>query len=159
MPAGGTVFKTIAWATDLSSSAHDALTFATRLARENAARIVIIHVDQLPVGRAVITPGSNGAASAMLRRVADELREQGIETAVRSSSLAGGDVARTIADLAQDAGADVIVVGNNRHGRLARLLHGDVASRLHRTAPCPVLIVPGAAAPRSTVRSTGRVGA
>jgi nucleotide-binding universal stress UspA family protein len=134
------VFKTIAWATDCSSSARDALAVAIRLARENAAKIVIIHVEKLPIGRAVITPTSNGAAA--LRRVAAELHEQGIEATVSSSSLASGDVARTIVGLAWKAGADVIVAGNSRRGRLASLLLGDVASRLLRTAPCPVLIVP-----------------
>jgi nucleotide-binding universal stress UspA family protein len=136
------VFKTIAWATDRSSSAHNALTVATKLARDNTAKIVIIHVEELPVGRAVIAPDPNRAAPAALRQVARELHDQGIEATVMTSSVASGDVARTIVDLAQYAGADVIVVGNRRRGRLARLLHGDVASHLLQTAPCPVLIVP-----------------
>jgi nucleotide-binding universal stress UspA family protein len=136
------VFKTIAWATDGSSAARDALAVATRLAHDNAAKIVIVHVDELPVGRAVIAPNPNGAASAALRGAAQELRAQGIEASVMSSSIASGDVAREIVNLARKAGADVIVAGNRRHGPLARLLLGDVASRLLQIAPCPVLVVP-----------------
>jgi universal stress protein A len=136
------VFKTIAWATDCSSSAHNALDVATRLAHANAARIVIIHVDELPVGRAVIAPDPNRAAPAALRQVARELHAQGIEATVISSSRASGNLARGIVDLARNAGADVIVAGNRRHGPLARLLLGDVASKILQNAHCPVLIVP-----------------
>jgi len=67
---------------------------------------------------------------------------QGIEATVLSSSVASGDVARGIVDLARKAGADVIIAGNSRRGVLARLLVSDVASRLLQTAPCAVLIVP-----------------
>ena len=136
------MFKTIAWATDGSSSARDALAVATRLAHDNAAKMVIVHVDELPVGRAVIAPNPNGAASAALHRAAQDLHAQGIEATVMSSSVASGDVARGIVNLAQKAGADVIIAGNRRHGPLARLLLGDVASRLLQIAPCPVLVVP-----------------
>jgi nucleotide-binding universal stress UspA family protein len=154
-PEGGIVFKTIAWATDLSSSAHDALAVAKRLARDNAAKIVIVHVDERPVGRAVVAPGFNGASSATLRRLTGELHEEGIEAVVMSSSRTSGDVARTIVDLAQQAGADVLVAGNRRHGPLARLLVGDVASGLLRIAPFPVLIVPaGGKAAKSTDRGS-----
>jgi nucleotide-binding universal stress UspA family protein len=135
------VFRTIAWATDGSSAAHDALAVATRLAHDNAAKMVVIHVDELPVGRAVIAPNSNGAPAALVR-TAQELHAKGIEVTVMSSSIAFGDVARGIVDLAKKAGADVIIAGNRRRGPLARLLLGDVASRLLQTAPCPVLVVP-----------------
>jgi nucleotide-binding universal stress UspA family protein len=144
------MFKTIAWATDGSPSARDALTVATKLAHDNAATIVIIHVNEIPVGRAVIAPTGNGAVPAAFRRVAQELRAQGIEATVMTSSVASGNVAREIVDLARQAGADVIVAGNRRHGRLARLLHGDdVASRLIEAAPCPVLIVPAGRKPET----------
>lgn len=135
------MFRTIAWATDGSSSARDALAVAAKLAHDNAAKVVVIHVDELPVGQAVIAPNPNGA-SAHLSGVAQELRAQGIEATVMSSSVASGDVARRIVDLARKAGADVIIAGNSRRGVLARLLVSDVASRLLQTAPCPVLIVP-----------------
>jgi nucleotide-binding universal stress UspA family protein len=58
------------------------------------------------------------------------------------SSVSSGDVARMIVDLAKRAGAGMIVAGSRRQGPLARFFTGDVASRLLRDAPCPVLIVP-----------------
>jgi nucleotide-binding universal stress UspA family protein len=149
------VFTTIAWATDCSPSARDALAVAVRLARGNAARIVIVHVDELPVGRTVITPGSSGATSAALHRTATELHEQGIEAVVSSTSPASGDVARAIVDLARKAGADVIVAGGRRRGPLARLLHRDIASGLLQSASCPVLIVPSGWKEESSNADTG----
>jgi nucleotide-binding universal stress UspA family protein len=136
------VFKTIAWTTDCSPSTLDALTVARTLAADNNATLVIIHVDELPIGRAVAPATSNGAAPAALDRIARELRDEGIQATVMSSRGTSGDVARTIVELADRAGADVIVAGRRKRGPLARFFRGNVATRLLRTAPCPVLVVP-----------------
>jgi nucleotide-binding universal stress UspA family protein len=135
------MFKTIAWATDCSPSALNALRVAKRLARESGAKLVIITVQELGVGRAGILVDSNEAANNALHRTADRLRDEGIDTAVLVSRAPGSGAAREIADLATRAGADVIVIGNRQHGPLASLALGSVAPRLLQTAPCPVLMV------------------
>ena len=136
------MFTTIAWATDLSPSAFDALAVARRLAADNNGTLAIIHVDESPVGRVVPPAVSNGAVPSALARVAEKLRDEGIRVTLMSSRGTSGDVARTIVELADRAGADVIVAGRRTRSPLARPFRDNVAPRLLRTAPLPVLVVP-----------------
>lgn len=53
-----------------------------------------------------------------------------------------GHPARTLLDLAQDRGADAIIVGLHGESPLAARLLGGTASALVQAARCPVLIVP-----------------
>lgn len=136
------MFRTIAWATDFSPSALDALAVARKLAAENNGTLAIIHVDESPVGRVVPSAASNGAASTALERMAARLRDEGIRVTVMSSRGAPGDVAQTIVKLADRAGADVLVAGRRARSPLARLFRGNVAPRLVQAAPFPVIVVP-----------------
>jgi nucleotide-binding universal stress UspA family protein len=150
------MFTTIAWATDLSTSGLDALTIARRLAADNNATLAIIHVDETPVGRVVPPAVSNGAAPAALARIAEKLRGEGIRTTVVSARGKSGDVARTIVELAGRADADMIVAGRRTRSPLTRLFRGNVASRLLRTAPLPVLVVPSVRSKESSVVETAQ---
>jgi len=146
------VFKTIAWAAGNSPSALNALTVAKRLVRDIGGKLLILHVQELPVGQAVILPDGNDPVPAALRHRAKELRDDGIDATVLSCTATGSGVARAIVNLADEADADVIAVGGDRRGPLNDLVFGNVASRLIRTASCPVLVVPFAPgnAPRTT---------
>jgi nucleotide-binding universal stress UspA family protein len=136
------VYTTIAWATDGSPSALNALKAATGLARKFGAKLAIIHVQEVVIGRSGIFMDPNEAVVAALHRTAQQLRDEGIETTVSVSRAPASNAAQTIIDLAAEAGADVIVVGNRGHGPLAGLVLGSVALQLLRTAPYPILMVP-----------------
>lgn len=58
-----------------------------------------------------------------------------------------GDPAPALLAYAQQAGADLIALGTQRHGLIERLVVGSVATRVLRTARCAVLAVPAAAVP------------
>jgi nucleotide-binding universal stress UspA family protein len=136
------MFKTIAWATDGSPSALNALACAKELARETGAKLLIVHVEESLIGRTGILTDSHEAVLKALHRLADELQDEGIDAVVASGWGPAGSTARLILDLANEAGADLIVVGNRGHGPLARLMLGSVATRLLQTADRPVLMVP-----------------
>lgn len=59
-----------------------------------------------------------------------------IETQVET-----GPPARTIVRVADDIGADYIVMGSHGRSGASRILLGSVAESVTRRAPCPVLIV------------------
>ncbi len=53
-----------------------------------------------------------------------------------------GATAQQLAAIARAAGAELIVVGGGRRGRVASLLFARVSRILSRYAPCPLVIVP-----------------
>ena len=56
--------------------------------------------------------------------------------------IEGGEPARTVAEVARDIEADVIVVGKRMHKRLQRLAHRSIVDRVIREASCAVLVIP-----------------
>jgi nucleotide-binding universal stress UspA family protein len=139
---GEAVYTTIAWATDGSPSALNALTVATGMARQYGAKLAVIHVEEALIGRGAMFVDRNEAAVAALHRTAQQLRDEGIDTTVSVSRAPAGNAAETIIHLAADAGADMIVVGNRGHGPFAGLVLGSVALQLLRATPYPILMVP-----------------
>ena len=61
---------------------------------------------------------------------------------------APGDPAEEIVRYATAHDIDLIVLGTHGRTGLSRVLLGSVAERVIRTAPCPVLAVPGRSGPR-----------
>jgi nucleotide-binding universal stress UspA family protein len=61
------VFRTIAWATDGSSSALAALNVAERLPRAVGGSLVIVHVQELTIGQAGLLVKDPGPVLAALQ--------------------------------------------------------------------------------------------
>jgi nucleotide-binding universal stress UspA family protein len=77
-----------------------------------------------------------------VNQIASELTDAGLDAKVKIVNHVGPQPAHQIADIARDAGADLIVMGSRGHGAVAGLLLGSVTQRLLHVAPCPVLVVP-----------------
>src|SRR5690349_595169 len=120
------MFRTIAVATDGSPSAINALTVAEDLARLFAAKLAVIHVQEVTVGRGgtFVHPGRS-TLSALRGRV-ERLQNEGIEATMSVSRATHSGVAREITGLATRAGADLLIVGSSGHGALARMVLGSV---------------------------------
>lgn len=52
-----------------------------------------------------------------------------------------GDAGDTICSVAEEIGADVVVIGSHGNGRLKEILLGSVSHHVLHHAPCPVLTV------------------
>jgi nucleotide-binding universal stress UspA family protein len=135
---------TILHPTDFSERSQDAFRLACALARDYDARVIVLHVWSLPtpvVGEVVpMLPPTTGydrtATEEKLHRL------QAPDAAVRvEHRLEEGDSATEILDVAQDSGADLIVLGTHGRSRLSRLLMGSVAEQIVRRAACPVVTV------------------
>lgn len=73
--------------------------------------------------------------------LAEQARQAGIaEGELHGLSVRRGAPHRMLADLAEEIGADLLIVGATGGGRLHRLL-GSTADRVLRRARCPVLVV------------------
>ena len=135
-------------ATDLSATSSPAEQEALRLASSLHARLIAV---------SVIDPGSlrmpGGRFRARVDQVRDE-REHAAQALVARAQEIGvptaflvweGDPGEAIVDAASAESADLIVLGTHgRHG-VNRSLFGSVSDHVVRNAPCPVVVVRGAA--------------
>lgn len=135
-------------ATDLSVTSTPAEAEAVRLAAGLGARLIAV---------SVIDPGSlrlpGGRFRARVDQVRDE-RESAAQALVARAQEMGvataflvweGDPGEAIVDAASAEHADLIVLGTRgRHG-VERSLFGSVSDHVVRNAPCPVVVVRGAA--------------
>jgi nucleotide-binding universal stress UspA family protein len=141
------MFKSIMWATDGSAAADRAMPYVKSLASEDNAEVVVLHADQLLMGRGggqhVIADEED--VRTKIEGQAKELRDAGINAAERIVHVTVGESpAKTIADSAKEVGSDVIVVGTRGHTHLGGLLLGSITTRLLHISPCPVFVVPTA---------------
>jgi nucleotide-binding universal stress UspA family protein len=136
--------QTILHPTDFSQSAANAFQFACMLARDYAARLVIVHVAQRPM---TVLGGTEA-----LPPFADEYGPKELEERLRrlespfasvrlERRLLTGDPVREILQVAQELPCDLIVMGTHGRTGLSRLLMGSVAEQVVRKAPCPVITV------------------
>ncbi|MCA2218859.1 universal stress protein [Jidongwangia harbinensis] len=148
------MFTTIAWATDGSASATEALPIAEGLARATGGKLVIIHVQEITIGRSGFLAEDNSAVLASLHHTVRRLRDDGFHATLLSSETTTRNVPRKILDLAGTAHADVLVIGSRRHGSVVKLLLGSVANRLLQASSMPIITVPSrSAAATPPVRS------
>jgi nucleotide-binding universal stress UspA family protein len=140
------MFNKIIWATDGSENADNALELAKSLASQNAALLLAVHtIEELagPGGRgAVPEQADEDDVEAKIAKQVAELAQQGVNAEVKIVEGGVTGAAHTIAKVAEEEGADLIVVGTRGHTVLVGLLLGSVTHRLLHLAPCPVLVVP-----------------
>jgi nucleotide-binding universal stress UspA family protein len=143
------MFKTIVWATDGSDAADGALPYAKSLAEGRGRRLIVVHAEELLVGRAGGYPvlADEDDLAAKIRGQVAKVREEGFDATFKLVSGGPSHAAHLIADAAEEVDADVVIVGTRGHGPIAGLLLGSVTQRLLHIAPCPVLAVPSGTHP------------
>jgi nucleotide-binding universal stress UspA family protein len=137
------LFKVIIWATDGSSGAEQAIPFAKGLAQAHGARLIVVHVNEIALGRAAGPVIFNeDEVQAAIRKQVEDLKQEGLDATLHLADVAAGGVAHVIAEIADKERADLIVVGTRGYGSLVGLLLGSVTHRLLHIVHCPVLVVP-----------------
>jgi nucleotide-binding universal stress UspA family protein len=82
------MFKTIVLALDGSDGSKRAIPFAVELARGDDAKVVIAHVEELIVGKGGgPVRADEEEVQSEVRRQAEELAAQGVETSVHMASV------------------------------------------------------------------------
>lgn len=136
----------ILYPTDFSGASQGAFEAAASLARDHKARLTVVHVIEPEVYGEMIVPPPPPTNEEIAEEVwktfhkleAEEpkLRELRLQMRVEH-----GDPSATILRVAQEVGADMIVMGTHGRGGFSRLLFGSVAERVLRGARCPVMTV------------------
>jgi nucleotide-binding universal stress UspA family protein len=133
------MYRTILVGYDGSGQAEDALALAEQLAESTGAGLIVARV--LAAGSLI----AGGSDPQLQRADVEQLRQ--LERAARTvdaeaQTLTGGSVPRGLQALAEENGADLIVVGSSHRGRVGRTLAGSVATGLLHGAPCAVAVAP-----------------
>jgi len=144
------VFTQIVVGTDGSETAAEAVRQAVDLARLAGAKLSIVSAFE-PVSKRRIQSEQEGApadvqheigpredVNLVLDAAAVSAKQEGLE--VRTHPVEG-EPAEAILSVAEDIGADLIVVGNKGMTGARRFLLGSVPNNVSHHAPCSVIIV------------------
>ena len=131
-----------------SKSADKAVDYATRIAKDYNAILVVLYVVRTQTNSEALTPSHvvdfKKQAQAYLTDISEKIHKNNESeniVKVKTEIIASIKVAHAIADYAKDKHIDLIVVGPRGRSKLKSLVLGSVTSDVVRLANCPVLTV------------------
>jgi nucleotide-binding universal stress UspA family protein len=131
--------------TDFSATAAAAMDWAAELARQQGARIELVHAVTIPLSTPGFVPVEpqlseevQQAARDRLGQAAEVLHGKGIAV---DTYLGLGTPAQVILERAEDTAAELVAVGTRGLSGLSHLLLGSTAQRVIQGSACPVLSV------------------
>ena len=144
------MFSSIVVGTDGSDTAGKAVLQATELARQVGAKVNLVSAYEPVSGQRLreerrevpkdlewmVNPRED--VEATLKEAAEKLEGAGVKVETYARE---GDAADAILDVAEETGADLIVVGNKGMTGTKRFLLGSVPNKVSHHAPCSVLII------------------
>ena len=144
------MFNTIVVGTDGSETAREAVRQATEMSQRLGGNIHLVSAyEPVPEGRLreerqevpedlqwMVNPRED--VTTTLEEVGEQLKKQGVEVETHARE---GDPADAILDVAEEKGADLIVVGNKGMTGAKRFLLGSVPNKVSHHAPCSVMII------------------
>jgi nucleotide-binding universal stress UspA family protein len=159
--SGSSWIKRIVVAADSSPAGDRGLEQVADLASRLGARVVVVFVRHLPAGTLMAPSMTTSASVEALDDQESEVRREvtrilggtGVEWEL---VVRAGSPGEEIVQVADETGADLVVVGSNRHTSLHNLLLGSTAAYLATHSKAPVLVM----RPReisSTVETTAEV--
>ena len=144
------MFKAIVVGTDGSETAREAVRQAAELAQLIGAHVHLVCAYEPAPSVAVRDPAAAGRAVEWALGPPREAVDATLAQAAEAFSAAGvavdvyarrGDAADAILDVAEERGADLIIVGNRGTTGTSRFLLGSVPNKISHHAPCAVLII------------------
>jgi nucleotide-binding universal stress UspA family protein len=143
-------YQTVLVGTDGSDSSYRAVDRAAEIARDTAARLVIVCAYEPASAREVavaadilkqeaFTVAGSAPAEETLRTAADRAAARGASKVERAP--VEGEPVKSLIDALEEHQADLLVVGNRGLNTIAGRLFGSVPGAVSRRSPCDVLIV------------------
>lgn len=134
------MFKTVLFPIDMSLEAQQAAALVARLVSENQSRLILLSVVE-PAAEGAVHPGQTSAEAVaeLLNQAKNRFAAQQIATEILERE---GQPAFIICDVADEVGADLIVMGCRGIGLIEEAQSESVTTRVINLSPCPVLIVP-----------------
>ncbi len=135
------MFETVLFPIDQSREAREAAEVVVNVVQKYGSRLVLLSVVEAPesADQSADTMASPEAVAQLLRNAQSLFTQQGIQAQVIERE---GKAAFTICDVADEIGADLIVMGCRGLGLTEEGASDSVTNRVINLSPCPVLIVP-----------------
>jgi len=131
---------------DFSEASLKATEYALTLAHKFGANLHVLHVIEdpvvyLPMYESYPVPTRQQFETYAQTRLENWIPEQEADGLKIELAWRHGRPHIEIVEFAEDTGIDLIVLGTHGRGAAAHLLLGNVAEKVVRKAPCPVLTV------------------
>jgi nucleotide-binding universal stress UspA family protein len=138
------MFGIILHANDGSGPAFKALDLAIAIAKQNAAVLHLVCVEEIPPMPEYIEEirQAKGVAARRFHPIVERVRFQAQQAGIKLQiHVVSGHPVRMIVDLVDEIGADLLVIGATGHSALYERMVGSRADRIIQLAACPVLVV------------------
>jgi nucleotide-binding universal stress UspA family protein len=138
------MFEKIVVAIDGSAFSDAAVRAAAGLAAKAGSQVEVVHVHEHDVipAKASVSPDleTTDEARAVVEAALAQLKESGVDAHGRLLQSSTRDVPHKILEVADETGADLIVVGSRGLSSIAGMLLGSVSNKLIHTAKVGVMV-------------------
>jgi manganese transport protein len=135
-------YKRVGVAIDFSNGSMRLLAEAQRMAHGRSAKIFLLHVVESP---AALVMGHEAADQETL---SDELRLEQLTQKLRDAGfdaewrLGTGNPASELAQIINNLGIDLVILGGHGHSGISDILHGTTVDSLRHQVSASILVVP-----------------
>src|SRR4051794_13029521 len=129
------MYERIVVGTDGSETANVAVDTAINLARLCGAKVNIVTATS---DADIMKGGGETQSAVVVARAAAAAERSGVQC---ETHAVRGDAAEVLIDMAEQVGADLLVVGNKGMAGVRRFMLGNVPNKVTHHAPCSILIV------------------
>jgi len=141
------MYKRILVPVDGSQSSAAALTEALKLAKEQGARVCLVHVYErvkhvVTEGVVDLTPSLRRQGEQLLAEALRQAHKAGVKATVALAAAGSRRISAVIVEQATAERADLIAMGTHGRRGFERLILGSVAEGVARRATVPVLLLP-----------------
>ena len=138
--------RLIVVAADGSPASLRGLEQAGDLAARIGAKVLVVYVRHMPATALIDSSISSASMLESLDEQESEVRQLAVRILGGSGArwdfvVRSGSAGEEIVKVAVEVGADIVVVGSNRHSTLHNLLLGSTAAYLAAHSPAPVLVM------------------
>ena len=141
-------FRVVVAGTDGSSLAEQAVAHAARIAAQDGAQLHLVTAfpGALPFRERMTSSATEAlvdlraVAEDALARAVGHVAERGVQA---ERHLVEGDPAEVLIRVAEEVGADLLVVGSRGLSAIERFAMGSVSHKVLNNAPCTALVVRG----------------
>ena len=136
------MFDRITVAVDGSARSEATASLALDLARRYDSVVTVIHVREYErYEGSDVDMGPPIPAEQLVEEAVGAFRDAGVDARGEVRRVASGSTADQIVDVAEQTGAELIVIGSRGMSEWKSLLLGGVANKVVEHARCPVLLV------------------